>query len=36
MVHVYASETDPAKIWVSGDADERGMQHSAAAPDRPM
>jgi len=36
MVHVYASETDPARIWVSGDADERGMQHGAMKPGQPM
>jgi hypothetical protein len=31
MVHVYPFETDPAKIWATGDDDEHGMQHDGMA-----
>ena len=36
MVHVYAFETDPARIWVSGMDDERGMQHDTLMPSMTM
>jgi len=36
MVHVYAYETDPARIWAAGMGDERGMQHDAMLPGMTM
>jgi hypothetical protein len=36
MVHVYAFETDPAKIWSAGMDDEHGMQHGAMVPGMKM
>jgi hypothetical protein len=36
MVHVYAYETDPAKVWIAGMGDERGMQHNIMAPGMTM
>ena len=36
MIHVYAYETDPAKVWASGMDDEHGMQNATAMPGMPM
>ena len=36
MVHVYAYETAPAKIWASGMDDPHGMQNDTAMPGMPM
>lgn len=36
MVHVYAFETDPSRIWVSGMDDEHGMQHDTMMPSMTM
>jgi hypothetical protein len=36
MVHVYAYETGPARIWVSGMDDEHGMQHDTMMPSMTM
>ena len=36
MVHVYAYETNPARIWISGMDDEHGMQYDTMMPGMTM